>query len=365
MATHYGKVGVLYGGKSAEREVSLMSGQGVCEALQSAGVDAHLFDTGKDTGKPMLAELAAANFDRVFIALHGRYGEDGTLQGALELLGIPYTGSGPLASALAMDKIMTKRVWRDAGLPTPGWQVLTDATDLDAAVQTLGLPCIVKAPREGSTLGVQKVERLADMRAAYAQARQYDTQALAEQFIAGRELTVAVLGSGEAARALPIIDIVAPAGNYDYEHKYFSDETQYLCPAALPDALTREIQDLSERAYRVLGCEGWGRVDLMLDAENRPWLLEINTSPGMTSHSLVPTAARATGMSYAQLCVAILDAASCKLALDSLHPLPQPLSRPAGEGSSAAPTAVPSPTCGRGCPEGTGEGISPTTRTED
>jgi len=311
--THFGKVGVLYGGKSAEREVSLMSGQGVCEALQSAGVNAQLFDTGTDTGKPMLADLAAQDFDRVFIALHGRYGEDGTLQGALELLGIPYTGSGPLASALAMDKIMTKRVWRDAGLPTPAWQMLDDASDLITAARALGLPCIVKAPREGSTLGVQKVERLADMRAAYEQARRFDTQALAEAFIAGRELTVAVLGHGEAARALPIIDIVAPAGNYDYEHKYFSDETQYLCPAELPEALTTEIQRLSEHAYRALGCEGWGRVDLMLDAERRPWLLEINTSPGMTGHSLVPTAARATGMSYAELCVAILASASCKL----------------------------------------------------
>jgi len=326
MNKDYGKVGVLYGGRSAEREVSLMSGQGVCEALQSAGVNAQLFDTGRHS----LAELAAQKFERVFIALHGRYGEDGTLQGALELLGIPYTGSGPLASALAMDKIMTKRVWKEAGLPTPAWQMLTDDSDLDEAVRALGLPCIVKAPREGSTLGVQKVERKEDMRAAYAQARRFDAQALAESFITGRELTVAVLGAGDGdenpARALPIIDIVAPAGNYDYEHKYFSDETQYICPADLPAALTTAIQRLSERAYRALGCEGWGRIDLMLDAQNRPWLLEINTSPGMTGHSLVPTAAKAAGMSYPELCVAILDAASCKLAPpDSLHPLPQPL----------------------------------------
>jgi len=309
MSKDYGKVGVLYGGRSAEREVSLMSGRGVYEALRSAGVDAHLFDTGTHS----LAQLAAAQFSRVFIALHGRWGEDGTLQGALELLGIPYTGSGPLASALAMDKIMTKRLWREAGLPTPAWQILSDASDLDAALQTLGLPCIVKAPREGSTLGIQKVERAADMYTAFAQARRFDTQALAETFIAGRELTVSVLGSAEHARALPIIDIIAPAGNYDYEHKYFSDATRYICPAALPETLAAEILDLSTRAYRTLGCEGWGRVDLMLDAEQRPWLLEINTSPGMTSHSLVPMAAQAAGLSYPELCVAILDSAACKL----------------------------------------------------
>lgn len=308
-ARAFGKVGVLYGGRSAERDVSLMSGAGVCEALRGAGVDAHLFDTGERS----LAELAAAGFERVFIALHGRYGEDGSLQGALELLGIPYTGSGPLASALAMDKIMTKRVWLQAGLPTPEYAVLEGVDGLDEALRRIGLPLIVKAPHEGSTLGVQKVERAEDMRAAYEQAARFDRETLAERFVTGRELTVAVLGGGRSARALPLIEIIAPQGNYDYEHKYFSDDTRYVCPAELPEGLAADIRALSEQAYRAVGCEGWGRVDIMLDGQNRPWLLEINTSPGMTGHSLVPMAARAAGMSYAELCVEILAGASCKL----------------------------------------------------
>jgi len=305
----FGKVGVLYGGRSAEREVSLMSGEGVCAALQSAGIDAHLFDTGTQT----LAQLAEAGFARVFIALHGRYGEDGTLQGALELLGIAYTGSGMLASALAMDKIMTKRVWLQAGLPTPEYVVLKDQNDLDDALAQIGLPLIVKAPHEGSTLGVEKVEHAATLRTAWQQAARFDGEILAERFITGRELTVAVLGSGREARALPVIEIIAPEGNYDYQHKYFLHDTRYLCPAPLPEALAAEVRALSEQAYRALGCEGWGRVDLMLDAQNRPWLLEVNTSPGMTGHSLVPMAAKAAGMSYGELCVAILAEASCKL----------------------------------------------------
>lgn len=305
----FGKVGVLYGGRSAEREVSLMSGQGVCEALRSAGVDAHLFDTGERG----LADLAAERYERVFIALHGRYGEDGTIQGALELLGIPYTGSGPMASALAMDKIMTKRIWLETGLPTPRYAVLDDGTELRRVPDDLGLPLIVKPPHEGSTLGIMKVAGYSDMKEAYAQAARFDSQVLAEQFVAGRELTVGLLGSGGTARALPIIEIVAPGGNYDYEHKYFSDDTRYLCPADLPEALARQVRDISVRAYRALGCEGWGRADLMLDAEGRPWLLEMNTSPGMTGHSLVPMAAKAAGMSYAELCVAILADASCKV----------------------------------------------------
>jgi len=306
---HFGKVGVLYGGRSAERAVSLMSGTGVHEALTSAGVDAHLFDTGERT----LADLADAGFARVFIALHGRYGEDGALQGALELLGVPYTGSGMLASALAMDKIMTKRVWLQAGLPTPEYAVVEDESGLEQALARVGLPLIVKAPHEGSTLGVQKVERAQYLAAAYRQAARFDREVLVERFVTGRELTVAVLGSGRQARALPVIEIIAPEGNYDYEHKYFSDDTRYVCPAELPEALATEVRDLSERAYRALGCEGWGRVDLMLDAQNRPWLLEVNTSPGMTGHSLVPMAAKAAGMSYADLCVEILADASCKL----------------------------------------------------
>lgn len=305
----FGKVGVLYGGRSAEREVSIMSGTGVHQALCEAGVDAHLFDTGERS----LVELAQAGFDRVFIALHGRYGEDGTIQGALELLGIPYTGSGPMASSLAMDKIMTKRVWLQHGLPTPAFEVLDAATELRLVPDRLGLPLILKPPHEGSTVGITKVVGYSDMKEAYAQASRFDDAVLAEAFITGRELTVPVLGTGAAARALPVIEIVAPGGNYDFEHKYYSDETQYFCPADLPEALAREMQDLAERAYRALGCEGWGRADFMLDRDNRPWLLEMNTSPGMTSHSLVPMAARAAGMSYGELCISILSEASCKV----------------------------------------------------
>jgi len=309
MSAQFGKVGVLYGGKSAEREVSIMSGTGVHQALRNAGVEAHLFDTGMRS----LAELAEERYDRVFIALHGRYGEDGTLQGALELLGVPYTGSGPLASALAMDKTMTKRIWVNEGLPTPRFEVLDRTSDLAAVAARLGLPLIVKPPHEGSTIGVTKVADVAGMRAAYGLAAEYDEQVLAESFVQGRELTVAILGTGAAARALPVVEIVAPEGNYDYEHKYFTDDTRYLCPAPLPPAVTQRVQEVSEAAYRVLGCEGWGRVDVMLDADNQPYLLEVNTSPGMTGHSLVPMAAAASGMSYEALCVEILRDARCKV----------------------------------------------------
>jgi len=309
MSAKFGKVGVLYGGKSAEREVSIMSGTGVHRALRGAGIEAHLFDTGVRS----LAELAEERFDRVFIALHGRYGEDGTLQGALELLRVPYTGSGPLASALAMDKTMTKRIWVNEGLPTPRFETPDRLSDLAAVAARLGLPLIVKPPHEGSTLGVTKVTDLAGMRAAYDLAAEYDEQVLAERFIQGRELTVAILGTDAAARALPVVEIVAPEGNYDYEHKYFTDDTRYLCPAPLPPAVTQRVQEISEAAYRVLGCEGWGRVDVMLDGDDQPYLLEINTSPGMTGHSLVPMAAAASGMSYEALCMEILKDARCKV----------------------------------------------------
>ncbi|WP_322999696.1 D-alanine--D-alanine ligase [Castellaniella sp.] len=315
MSQTFGRVGVLYGGLSAEREVSLMSGAGVCAALRESGVDAHLFDTGRQS----LAELAAENFDRVFIALHGRFGEDGTIQGALELLGIPYTGSGPLASSLAMDKIATKHLWLQHGLPTPQFAVLDCRADPAALVGSLGLPLIVKPPHEGSTLGVTRVQSADQLPDALALACQHDEQVLAEQFIRGRELTVPVLGCGDDARALPVIEIIAPEGNYDYEHKYVSNDTRYVCPADLPEALSLQIRDLSVRAYRALGCEGWGRADLMLDAQNRPWLLEMNTSPGMTSHSLVPMGAKALGMSYAQLCMDILATARCKVRRPASH----------------------------------------------
>jgi D-alanine-D-alanine ligase len=309
MTQTFGKVGVLYGGRSAEREVSLMSGAGVHAALCGQGVNAHLFDTGQST----LAELAAQQFDCLFIALHGRYGEDGSLQGALELLGIPYTGSGPMASSLAMDKVMTKRVWLEAGLPTPGYRALTDASEVTAAAVALGLPLMMKAPHEGSTLGIVKATEASELTQAYQVAAQYDEVVLAEQFVAGRELTVAVLGRGKDARALPVIEIVAPQGNYDYQHKYFSDDTQYLCPAPLDQTLANHIAEISVKAYRALGCEGWGRADLMLDKNNQPWLLEMNTSPGMTGHSLVPMAAKAIGMSYPELCIQILKDARCKI----------------------------------------------------
>ncbi len=314
MNASFGKVGVLYGGKSAERDVSLMSGTGVHEALCSRGVDAHLFDTGLRG----LTELVSEKFDCVFIALHGRYGEDGTLQGALELLGIPYTGSGPMASSLAMDKIMTKRVWLEAGLPTPGYVTLTSETDLDSCVAKLGLPVMMKPPHEGSTLGIVKAAEAQDVLAAYREAAKFDDVVLAEQFITGREITIAILGKGESARALPLIEIVAPQGNYDYEHKYFSDDTQYLCPAPINEELARHISDICVRAYRALGCEGWGRADVILDAQGRAWLLEMNTSPGMTGHSLVPMAAKSIGMSYPDLCMHILADACCKVGHQTL-----------------------------------------------
>nr|WP_155462761.1 D-alanine--D-alanine ligase [Duganella radicis] len=309
-AAAFGKVGVLFGGRSAEREVSNMSGSGVLAALQSKGVDAHAFDPGQRS----LAELAAEKFDRVFIALHGRFGEDGSLQGALELLGIPYTGSGVTASSVGMDKITTKIVWLHHGLPTPRYAVLNAQSDLGAAAADLGLPLIVKPPHEGSTIGITKVTEAAGFQAAYDKAAALDDSVLAEEFVTGREFTVAILGSGAAARALPVVEIVAPEGNYDYQNKYFTDDTKYFCPAALPDALAAEMRRIAVEAYRALGCEGWGRVDVLLrERDQKPFLLEVNTSPGMTSHSLVPMAARAEGISYEDLCVEILRSARLKM----------------------------------------------------
>lgn len=306
----FGKVGVLFGGRSAEREISLMSGSGVLKALQSLGIDAHPFDPAQRS----LAELAAEKFDRVFIALHGRYGEDGTLQGALEQLGIPYTGPGVLASAIAMDKAMTKRVWLHNGLSTPDFAMLHAGSDWDAVVARLGLPLIVKPAHEGSTLGLTKVTDAAQLPAAYALAAKYDKAVMAEEFISGMELTCPVLGHGDEARALPVVRIVAPDANYDYQNKYFSDETQYLCPSGLPAEQEREIQQLVLDSYRSLGCRGWSRADVMVRAsDNRPFLLEINTSPGMTGHSLVPMSAAVAGLPYEQLCVEILRMAALDL----------------------------------------------------
>jgi D-alanine-D-alanine ligase len=306
-----GKVGVLFGGRSAEREISLISGSGVLQALKSKGIHAHAFDPAERS----LAELAAEKFDRVFIALHGRYGEDGTLQGALELLGIPYTGSGVMASSVGMDKVTTKIVWLAAGVPTPRYVTIAAGAnvDTDAIVAELGLPLIVKPPLEGSTIGITKVVDAAALQAAVDLARQYDKVVLVEQFIQGREFSVPVLGTGPTARALPIVEIVAPEGNYDYQNKYFTDDTKYHCPAPLDAETTAAIQAHVVNAYRALGCEGWSRIDVLLRAsDNAPFLLEVNTSPGMTTHSLVPMAARAEGTSYEDLCVDILRSASLK-----------------------------------------------------
>jgi D-alanine-D-alanine ligase len=306
-----GKVAVLMGGRSAEREVSLMSGRGVLKALQASGVDAQAFDPAERD----LGELKKEGFDRCFIALHGRYGEDGTVQGALELLGVPYTGSGVMASSIAMDKTMTKRVWLAEGLPTPRY-VLVKRQQLgqvhgDELVRALGLPMIIKPAREGSSIGVTKVTEVAQIAAALQQAAACDADILCEQCIVGDEVTCPVLGEGDAARALPVIRIVAPQGNYDYQNKYFTDDTQYLVPCGLPAGEEVAIQALVVKAYQVLGCRGWGRVDVMIDAATRqPYLLEINTSPGMTGHSLVPMSARADGMSYEQLCLHLLQGAT-------------------------------------------------------
>ncbi len=305
-----GKVGVLFGGRSAEREVSLMSGAGVLKALLSRGVDAHAFDPGQRS----LAELAEQQFDRVFIALHGRFGEDGSLQGALEQLGIPYTGSGVMACAIGMDKVYTKLIWLMHGLPTPRYAVLDADSDLDAVAAQLGLPLIVKPPHEGSSIGITKVAAAGEFRAAYDIAAGLDDSVLAEEFVTGREFTVAVLGQGANARALPPIEIVAQQGNYDYQNKYFTDTTQYFCPPQLDPASRAEMERLAVAAYRSLGCEGWGRIDVLLrGADQQQFLIEANTSPGMTGHSLVPMAARALGISYEDLCLEILASARLKM----------------------------------------------------
>jgi D-alanine-D-alanine ligase len=345
LARALGRVAVLTGGRSAEREVSLMSGQGVLAALRSQGVDAHAVDPAA-LG---LHTLREQGFDRAFIALHGRHGEDGTVQGALELLGIPYTGSGVLASALAMDKTMTKRVWLAEGLPTPRWLTLPAGRLTREAViavpDELGLPLIVKPPREGSSIGIAKVTGYSEMQAAVALAARYDADVLCEAFIEGQEYTCPVLGSGDDAFALPVVRIDAPDGNYDYEHKYFSDDTGYRCPSGLSPAEEAEVQRLTLAAYRALGCRGWGRADLMRSAsDGRFFLLEMNTSPGMTGHSLVPMAARAAGISYERLCLWLLEQATLDTAAGQLDSAPQRMGdSPVGEGEG----------------ESEGEGLSP------
>ncbi|MBA2676721.1 D-alanine--D-alanine ligase [Ramlibacter sp.] len=310
----FGKVAVLMGGKSAEREVSLMSGSGVLKALQSKGVDAHAYDPAERD----LVELKRKGFARCFIALHGRFGEDGTVQGALELLGIPYTGSGVMASAISIDKVMTKRVWLAEGLPTPRYTLLRRGAYTREQVRVipddLGLPVIVKPAREGSSIGVAKVQGYSQMQEAVDAAAALDADVLCEQFVSGDEVTCPILGTGDTAHALPVIRIVAPEGNYDYQNKYFTDDTKYLVPSGLPAEEEAAIQEMVVKAYRVLGCRGWGRVDVMIDgATRKPSLLEINTSPGMTGHSLVPMSARAAGISYEDLCLQLLASASLDL----------------------------------------------------
>ncbi|MDD2712492.1 MAG: D-alanine--D-alanine ligase [Simplicispira sp.] len=305
--TALGKVAVLLGGASAEREVSLMSGTGVLQALRARGVDAHPFDPAQ---RP-LNDLQDEGFARCFIALHGRHGEDGTVQGALELMGIAYTGPGVLASSIAMDKIMTKRLWRADGLPTPDWRLVASAHETVQALAALGAPMIVKPAREGSTIGLTKVTDAAQCAQAYVLAARYDPEVLCEQFIEGDETTCPILGEGASAQALPVIRIVAPQGNYDYQNKYFTDDTQYHCPSGLPSGEEHEIQRLAVAAFRSLGCRGWARADIMVRASDRqPFLLEINTSPGMTGHSLVPMSARSAGISYEDLCLRLLASAT-------------------------------------------------------
>ena len=300
-----GKVAVLMGGPSAEREISLISGKAVLAALKERGVDAHAFDPAERE----LSELKRDGFERVFIALHGRFGEDGTVQGALEVLGIPYTGSGVMASALAMDKWRTKLVWHASGIPTPRFAMVDASTSWDRIVDLLGLPIIVKPVREGSTLGLTKVTRAQDLRQAYELAVRYDDLVLAEEFVLGKELTASILGEV----ALPLVRIEAPQGNYDYQNKYFTDDTKYYCPAGLPQALEDHIRAASLRSFRILGCRGWGRADLILRPDESYSFLEMNTSPGMTGHSLVPIAARAAGIDYAELCMRVLDDARLDL----------------------------------------------------
>jgi len=307
----HAKVAVLMGGRSAEREISLMSGEGVLKALQSKGVNAHAFDPANQA----MDQLTQQGFTHAFIALHGRYGEDGSVQGALELLGIPYTGSGVMASAIAMDKVMTKRIWSALGLSTPKSVSLAPDEQSQQAIaeipQTLGLPLIVKPPREGSSIGITKVATVEGLEAATQLAIQYDPDLLCEEFIDGEELTCPVISTGIHARALPVVRIAAPDGAYDYQNKYFTDDVKYHCPSGLPETEEQAIQALVVAAYRALGCRGWGRADIMLRATDRkPFLLEMNTSPGMTSHSLVPMSARAAGISYEDLCIQLLQSAT-------------------------------------------------------
>jgi D-alanine-D-alanine ligase len=300
--SRFGKVAVLMGGPSAEREISLISGNAVLEALRSKGVDAYAFDPKERD----LFDLRREDFKRVFIALHGRFGEDGTVQGALEVLRIPYTGSGVMGSALAMDKWRTKLVWASSNVPTPKFAMVGPQTDWTKIAAMLGLPLIIKPAREGSSIGVTKVMTAKDLLPAYDLAARLDELVIAEEFVKGQELTASVLGDV----ALPLIRIEAPEGKYDYQNKYFTDVTKYYCPSGIDPRIEDEIRAVTLKCFRVLGCRGWGRADLILTPEGRYSFIELNTSPGMTGHSLVPMAAKQAGMSYADLCVRILEMAS-------------------------------------------------------
>ncbi|MDH1442351.1 D-alanine--D-alanine ligase [Pseudomonas sp. GD03721] len=294
----FGRVAVLFGGKSAEREVSLKSGNAVLSALQAAGVDAFGIDVGDD----FLQRLNSEKIDRAFIVLHGRGGEDGSMQGLLECAGIPYTGSGILASALAMDKLRTKQVWHSLGLPTPRHAVLTSQADCEAAAAELGFPLIVKPAHEGSSIGMAKVDSVEALLKAWQDAACYDSQVLVEQWIAGPEYTIAVL----RGQVLPPIGLGTPHTFYDYDAKYLADDTQYRIPCGLSAEKEAELKELTARACEAVGTQGWARADVMQDASGQFWLLEVNTVPGMTDHSLVPMAARAAGLDFQQLVLAIL-----------------------------------------------------------
>lgn len=295
----FGKVAVLYGGWAAERPVSLTSGAAVLAGLQASGVDAH----GIDVDRNIIKTLQDGGFDRVFNILHGAGGEDGVLQGALEILGLPYTGCGVMASAVSMDKLMTKRVWVGAGLPTPAYRVLTAATDFDAVVAELGLPLMVKPVTEGSSIGMSKVKAAADLAGAYHKAAECSAVVIAEQWITGAEYTAGIV----AGESLPLIRLEVPGEFYDYEAKYISDDTRYFCPCGLDAAEEQAMQVLAQQAFAAVGGRGWGRVDLMRDAQGKAWLIEVNTNPGMTDHSLMPMGARAIGMDFNALVVRILE----------------------------------------------------------
>ena len=295
----YGKVAVLMGGLSAEREISLVSGQAVFAALKDAGINVHEIDVGRD----IMLELVNEKFDRAFIALHGRGGEDGVIQGALETMQIPYTGSGVLGSALAMDKSRTKRIWQGMGLPTPGFTEINEDTDWDYIGEKLGFPLMIKPVHEGSSLGASKVEQVGELKEAWYSASKYDDRIMAEQWITGREYTVPILED----RVLPMIRLETPREFYDYEAKYQSESTEYICPCGLDEEKEKYIGQVALDAFFAVGASGWGRIDLMLDEQDQPWLIEVNTVPGMTSHSLVPMSASHAGIDFRELSIRILN----------------------------------------------------------